>query len=150
MCRLGAPARIDVPTSGVDGSAGFIVLYCSKNPHSTTQHASGAGAMIDRAASLQPAKAPKQQVPLAHCKGRGWFPAHAEGVCVAVLRSGGLKFVRLIPHGTTPQSRLLNLETLVASLLLQAASITEGCISQNRFCDCVCAAVFLCSLIRVG
>ena len=34
--------------------------------------------MIDRAASLQPARAPKQQIPLAPCKGRGWFPAHEE------------------------------------------------------------------------
>ena len=34
--------------------------------------------MIDRAASLQPARAPKQQIPLAPCKGRGRFPAHEE------------------------------------------------------------------------
>ena len=39
---------------------------------------SGVGTMIDRAASLQPARAPKQQIPLAPCKGRGRFPAHEE------------------------------------------------------------------------
>ena len=39
--------------------------------------------MIDRAASLQPARAPKQQIPLAPCKGRGRFPAHEEDrVCL--------------------------------------------------------------------
>ena len=39
--------------------------------------------MIDRAASLQPARAPKQQIPLAPCKGRGRFPAHKEDrVCL--------------------------------------------------------------------
>ena len=44
---------------------------------------SGVGTMIDRAASLQPARAPKQQIPLAPCKGRGRFPAHEEDrVCL--------------------------------------------------------------------
>ena len=34
--------------------------------------------MIDQVASLQPVRAPKQQVPLAPYKGRGWFLAHEE------------------------------------------------------------------------
>ena len=42
------------------------------------------------------------------------------GVCVAVMRTGGLRFFRLVPHCTTPHSRLLNIETLAASLLLRA------------------------------
>ena len=41
------------------------------------------GTMIDWVASLQPARAPKQQFPLAPCKGRGRFPAHEEDlVCL--------------------------------------------------------------------
>ena len=42
------------------------------------------------------------------------------GVCVAVMRTGGLRFFRLVPHRTTPYSRLLNIESLVVSLLREA------------------------------
>ena len=47
--------------------------------------------MIDRAASLQPARAPKQQIPLAPCKGRGRFPAHEEDrVCLPSSSVGSI------------------------------------------------------------
>ena len=39
---------------------------------------------------------------------------------MAVPRSGGLRFVRLVPHRTTPHSQLLDMETLVVSLLIGA------------------------------
>ena len=42
------------------------------------------------------------------------------GVCVAVMRTGGLRFFRLVPHRTTPYSQLLNIESLVVSLLREA------------------------------
>ena len=42
------------------------------------------------------------------------------GVCVAVMRTGGLRFFCLVPHRTTPYSRLLNIESLVVSLLREA------------------------------
>ena len=43
------------------------------------------------------------------------------GVYVAIMRStGGLRFFRLVPHRTTPHSRLLNIESLVVSLLREA------------------------------
>ena len=60
---------------GVDGSTGFVV---PKTLNLQPNMPSGVGTMIDRAASLQPARAPKQQIPLAPCKGRGRFPAHEE------------------------------------------------------------------------
>ena len=47
--------------------------------------------MIDRAASLQPARAPKQQIPLAPCKGRGRFPGHEEDrLCLPTGSVGSL------------------------------------------------------------
>ena len=47
--------------------------------------------MIDRAASLQPARAPKQQIPRAPCKGRGRFPAHEEDrVCLPTGSAGSI------------------------------------------------------------
>ena len=53
--------------------------------------------------------------------GLGRSCARAElGVCVAVMRSGGLRFVCLVPHRTTPHSRLLNMETLFVALLTGA------------------------------
>ena len=39
---------------------------------------------------------------------------------MAVPRIGGLRFVRLVPHRTTPHSRLLNMETLFVALLTGA------------------------------
>ena len=60
---------------GWTGSTGFVV---PKTPNQQPNMPSGVGTMIDRAASLQPARAPKQQIPLAPCKGRGRFPAHEE------------------------------------------------------------------------
>ena len=42
------------------------------------------------------------------------------GVCVAVMQTGGLRVFRLVPHRTTPQSRLLNIESLVVPLLCEA------------------------------
>ena len=36
---------------------------------------------------------------------------------VAVMPTGALRFFRLVPHHTTPHSRLLNIESLVVSLL---------------------------------
>ena len=62
-------------TLGWTGSTGFVV---PKTLNIQPNMPSGVGTMIDRAASLQPARAPKQQIPLAPCKGRGRFPAHEE------------------------------------------------------------------------
>ena len=63
----------------LDGGTGF---YCPfvvpKTLNQQPNMPSGVGTMIDRAASLQPARAPKQQIPLAPGKGRGRFPAHEE------------------------------------------------------------------------
>ena len=75
--------------------------------------------------------------------------ARAElGVFVAVLRSGGPRFVRLVPHRTTPHSQLLNLKTLVVSLLLQAdfflvvSLLIEpmSLVIPNRCCGYLCYA----------
>ena len=60
---------------GGQGAQGFVV---PKTLNLQPNMPSGVGTMIDRAASLQPARAPKQQIPLAPCKGRGRFPAHEE------------------------------------------------------------------------
>ena len=47
--------------------------------------------MLDRAASLQPPRAPKQQIPLAPCKGRGRFPAHEEErLCLPTGSAGSI------------------------------------------------------------
>ena len=50
----------------------------SVKPNQNCPRLSGVGTMIDWVACLQPARAPKQQTPLAPCKGRGRFPAHEE------------------------------------------------------------------------
>ena len=42
------------------------------------------------------------------------------GVCMAAMRTGGLRFFRLVPHRTTPQSRLLNIQSLVVTLVRKA------------------------------
>ena len=63
---------------GVDGGRVCCTFVVPKTPNQQPNMPSGVGTMIDRAASLQPARAPKQQIPLAPCKGRGRFPAHEE------------------------------------------------------------------------
>ena len=44
---------------------------------------------------------------------------HVLSVCVAIMRTRGLRFFHLVPHHTTPHSRLLNIESLVVSLLCE-------------------------------
>ena len=47
--------------------------------------------MIDQAASLQPMRALKQQIPLAPCKGGGQFPVHKEDhVCLPLGSVGSI------------------------------------------------------------
>ena len=39
---------------------------------------------------------------------------------MAVMQTGGLRFFCLVPHCTTPYSQVLNIESLVVSLLRKA------------------------------
>ena len=82
MSCLGVPGNLDMPVDhlGWTGSTGFVV---PKTLNLQPNMPSGVGTLIDRAASLQPARAPKQQIPLEPCKGRGRLPAHEEDrVCL--------------------------------------------------------------------
>ena len=71
MCRWTLQDRWAPPEHPRDTSHAFSASCCRLPIRPV-------GTMIDRAASLQPARAPKQQIPLAPCKGRGRFPAHKE------------------------------------------------------------------------
>ena len=50
--------------------------WLQKSPRQQPKMPSGLETMVDRAASLQPTRAPKQQMPLAPCEREGHFPAH--------------------------------------------------------------------------
>ena len=77
--------------------------------------------MIDRAASLQPARAPKQQIPLAPCKGRGRFPAHeVDHACLPLDSAGSILGKAMSPADfwntvkqTNKQTNRTNLEPYI-------------------------------------
>ena len=52
------------------------------------------------------------------------------GVCVAVMRTGGLRFLRLVPHRTTPYLRLLNIGSLQLRLCCAIAKLTSPDVSN--------------------
>ena len=91
--------------------------------------------MIDRAASLQPARAPKQQIPLAPCKGRGRFPAHEEDrLC---LPSGSVGSILGKATSTTDYRNTVNqtnkqTNLRPASKSAELLSVFERCLGGSR------------------